>query len=857
MKNVKRLTISKKFTIIAIFVTLITIIIAYFLLNIYKSTMIETVYKHKQNSLILEINQKIKSKMAIGITNAFSIANDNEIKKALIENKREFAIDSLSTINDLLKKNTSMKDIKVQIHTKDNKSFVRNWKIDKFGDDLSLVRKSIVRVNSTKQIINGFEIDKSGLNLRAVIPIMDKYNHIGSLEFIQGVNSIAKSFDSENKGFLLLMDINQQVNSNNSNKLFKDKYIISQKFVNNIILNDSQNIDMEQLFKNKYIITKNNFYTYKDIFDFNKNKLGIILVSEPLDIVRQEIDKSSYLIYLSLIITIVALIINLISSLVNLRRTVLKPILEMKESIISVRKNNSSDKLKVKDNNEISDLIVEFNNYLKSIEDGIKQDEIVIKEAKSVITRVNRGLLNTTIKSTAYSKGVIELASSINHLVTTTHKNLSTLTDILSSYSNAYFDYDVPKLKGVTGEIASILSGARNTGTTISGILAMIDNTTKRLLFEAKDLNKASSNLSSSSNTQAAKLEETAGAIEEIVANIQHNAKNTIDMAQLANDVTKSSKVGKELANKTSQSMGEITHEVTQINKAIAEIDQIAFQTNILSLNAAVEAASAGEAGKGFAVVAQEVRNLASRSADAANDIKILVQNAIQKAEVGQSVSQDMITGYNELNTNISSTISIIDEVANATKEQQNTITQISISINDLDKVTQENATVALNINDMAKDNEELAKSLETAVNRTSFFKDAKRKVCDADLMFNFTSLKADHIKFKHDALLNCTKSKRTKLTNHHECNLGKFIDNTQDPDLINSPYWEDLKENHKKVHMMAQDTVDLYAGNYANGQIFSVTDNLEENINKVFNALDTIREYKCNQIKNRAKEGK
>ena len=106
-------------------------------------------------------------------------------------------------------------------------------------------------------------------------------------------------------------------------------------------------------------------------------------------------------------------------------------------------------------------------------------------------------------------------------------------------------------------------------------------------------------------------------------------------------------------------------------------IDQIAFQTNILSLNAAVEAATAGEAGKGFAVVAQEVRNLASRSAEAANEIKALVGTATQKANDGKKISDEMIKGYEELNENITQTISLINDVEAASKEQQTGIEQI------------------------------------------------------------------------------------------------------------------------------------------------------------------------------------
>ncbi|WP_226813974.1 methyl-accepting chemotaxis protein, partial [Aliarcobacter butzleri] len=141
-------------------------------------------------------------------------------------------------------------------------------------------------------------------------------------------------------------------------------------------------------------------------------------------------------------------------------------------------------------------------------------------------------------------------------------------------------------------------------------------------------------------------------------------------MAKLSSEVTASASQGEKLANETTVAMDEINNQVHLINDSISVIDQIAFQTNILSLNAAVEAATAGEAGKGFAVVAQEVRNLASRSAEAAREIKAIVENATNKANQGKEIATNMIDGYKELNQNISQTINLISDIEMSSKEQ-------------------------------------------------------------------------------------------------------------------------------------------------------------------------------------------
>jgi methyl-accepting chemotaxis protein len=227
--------------------------------------------------------------------------------------------------------------------------------------------------------------------------------------------------------------------------------------------------------------------------------------------------------------------------------------------------------------------------------------------------------------------------------------------------------------------------------------------------------------LSIASNQAAASLEETAAALEEITGNISSNTENIVKMSLYAKELTSSANNGERLANETTVSMDEINGQVEAINEAITVIDQIAFQTNILSLNAAVEAATAGEAGKGFAVVAQEVRNLANRSADAAKEIKSLVESANMKANNGKNIANEMIQGYHHLNENISKTLELIKDVEMASKEQLVGIEQINSAVAELDQQTQQNAQVAMQTKQIAQSTQTIANSVVQDANEKEF----------------------------------------------------------------------------------------------------------------------------------------
>ena len=846
-------SISKKFVRNSMLFSILFFIISYFALDIYRQELKNDIYEQTQKALIADLEAKIESKKEISVTNAISVSNSQIVRNALAEEDRTLAIDYLINIRAGMN-NANLLNSKIHIHTKDNRSFIRSWKTSDYDDDLNDTRKSVVAVNDQHQVLNGFDVIDDGLFLTAIMPIVDKEdNHCGSLEYIQSVDPIVESFAKQNESLILLMPKKFIEFEAEEGYVFKKDYVICQTDFDKNFTKDLNSTNINEILNEKYSITNNYLITSKKVVDVLNREVGFFLVAKKISDVEMAVKNASYLIVVALIILAVVIIVMTLTSIFNLKTMVLNRIAYLKSAIDGIKDNQKSQEIDNYVNDEIGQVLNSFNEYIKSIKDGIAKDEIAIQEAKSVIGKVNAGLFNVTIQTRANSDAVNALTFEINNMIITTKDNLTHLANALLEYGNAKFDHEISHIEGITGLIGSILSGIKTTSSTVSEILALIDNSNKQINKHATELNDSSTILSNAANNQAAALEEVAAAMEEITSTVKQSSQNATKMASLALNVTKSSLSGKNLAHQTSSSMDEIVEQVNAINEAINIINQIAFQTNILSLNAAVEAATAGEAGKGFAVVAGEVRNLANRSAEAAKEIKTIVENAIDKANNGKIIATQMINGYISLDQNISETTNLINEVAHASKEQELAMSQINDTINNLDKVTQENASEASKISFMADELAKLTDYLQGILDHTSFSLKARNRVCDTQLMFEVNRLKADHIVLKNNSLASCKHGERFKVIEPHECSLGKWIENCKDESLVNSPKWQELLLSHEMVHHIIQDVVDLYDNKYENAHIVSVTDSLEQSIENVFTLLDDIREEKC--LKNKSIE--
>lgn len=229
----------------------------------------------------------------------------------------------------------------------------------------------------------------------------------------------------------------------------------------------------------------------------------------------------------------------------------------------------------------------------------------------------------------------------------------------------------------------------------VSVISDSLNHGSEQTACAAAQVSSASQQLSQGATEQAAAFEEISSSLDEIMSMTSQNSDNTDKANQLARTARAAAEEGNESMNVMKDAMDKINASSDNISKIIKTIEEIAFQTNLLALNAAVEAARAGEHGKGFAVVADEVRNLAQRAAGAAKDTASLIEDSINKAKDGSNVAIDVAESLVKIETNTKQVADVISEIATASKEQAQGISQVTNAVGQLDQVTQTNASAA------------------------------------------------------------------------------------------------------------------------------------------------------------------
>ena len=291
-----------------------------------------------------------------------------------------------------------------------------------------------------------------------------------------------------------------------------------------------------------------------------------------------------------------------------------------------------------------------------------------------------------------FQYGFRDMVVNLNALLSVSDSSLNQISALLRAIAAG--DLTARMDGNYEGVFAIMRDDANSTVGTLTEIIGSLKQAAMSINTAAGEIASGNADLSTRTEQQAANLEETAASMEELTSTVRQNAQHARQANQLASDAAGVAETGGRVVGEVVATMQQIQQSSHRIADIISVIDGIAFQTNILALNAAVEAARAGEQGRGFAVVASEVRSLAQRSAEAAKEIKTLIDDSVTKVRVGADLVNQAGNTMGEIVTSVRQVNTIMSEISAASQEQTASIEQVSQTVIHMDQTTQQNAAL-------------------------------------------------------------------------------------------------------------------------------------------------------------------
>ncbi|MCF7967199.1 MAG: Tar ligand binding domain-containing protein [Methylobacter tundripaludum] len=344
-----------------------------------------------------------------------------------------------------------------------------------------------------------------------------------------------------------------------------------------------------------------------------------------------------------------------------------------------------------------------------------RTDEVTVeKEVATIVVASSKGDFTKRFDLRGKRGFLRELGEGLNQMLFISETGLNEVARVLGALSRG--DLTETITNEYQGTFGQLKDDSNTTVEKLKAIINQIKDATDCINAGAKEIAAGNNDLSYRTEEQAARLEETAASMYELTSTVQHNTENAKQVNQLAIGAAEIAGQGGEVVGQVVSTMNDIKASSLQIEEIISVIDDIAFQTNILAFNAAVEAARAGMNGQGFAVVAAEVRNLAQRAAASAGEIKSLIEASVKKIDGGSKLATQAGFTMEEILSSIRSVTGMMSEITAASVEQSAGIEQINQAITQMDNATQQNAALVEQAAAAAESLEEQAGNLAMTV---------------------------------------------------------------------------------------------------------------------------------------------
>lgn len=554
------------------------------------------------------------------------------------------------------------KPLKLHFHTRSGRSLVRLWrdgwqakrngkKLD-ISDDLTAFRKTVIDINKgDHKPLSGIEIGRGGFAIRGLSPIsLPSGEHVGSCEILLPFSAVLKQNISHDGSYQIaaymlanFLPIATKLQDPKKNPVVGGKYVyvastdstITNEALTSSILDQGRSGRSGRVFGDNYIATF-------PIPDYTGKTIGVLALVYPLNSMHAlsaqlEAEGSQIISSINWRFGIggVVLVAVVIAVIFFITRILTAPLQQGVSVAKKIALGDLTEKVAYQSKDEIGELATAINTMV----DGLKGKA---EEA----TQIAEGNLQLEVA----------VASDHDTMGQAFKKMVETLNEVLSEVNRATDQID---------------SGSQQVSDTAQS-------------------------LSQGATESAASLEEISSSMNEIGSQTRQSAANAGEASQLANSAQSAAQTGSERMGQMITAMSEINEAGQNISKIIKVIDEIAFQTNLLALNAAVEAARAGQHGKGFAVVAEEVRNLAARSAKAAEETAQLIEGSVEKTNNGAQIAEKTSVALDEIVGSITKVTDLVAEIAAASNEQAEGILQINQGLGQIDQAVQQSTATAV-----------------------------------------------------------------------------------------------------------------------------------------------------------------